>query len=90
MLQDSRPHYVYVLQCADGSLYTGWTTNVPRRVKTHNRGKGAKYTRSRLPVTIQLIEAYETKSEALRREWEIKHMSRQQKQQLIRNQRLDS
>ena len=90
MLQDIRLHYVYVLQCADGSLYTGWTTNVPRRVKTHNRGKGAKYTRSRLPVTIQRIEVYETKSEALRREREIKHMSRQQKQQLIRNHRHDS
>lgn len=89
MLHDSRLHYVYVLQCADGSLYTGWTTNVTRRVTTHNSGKGAKYTRSRLPVTIQLIEAYETKSEALRREREIKHMSHQQKQQLIRNHRHD-
>lgn len=85
MEQLSRAHYVYVLECSDGSLYTGWTTNVLRRVQAHNSGKGAKYTRTRLPVSIQLIETYGTKPEALRREHEIKQMSRRQKQLLIQS-----
>lgn len=79
-------HFVYVLECADGSLYTGWTTNVSHRLETHNSGRGAKYTRSRLPVVLRLVEVYESKSEALRREHQIKQMSRHQKQALIQQQ----
>ena len=60
--------YMYVLECADGSLYTGYTTDIEKRLKTHNAGKGAKYTKSRRPVILVYSEQYETKSEALRRE----------------------
>ncbi len=75
--------YVYILNCADDSLYTGWTTDLEKRVSAHNGGKGAKYTRARLPVTLVYFEQAETKSLAMRREWEIKHMTRQKKMNLI-------
>ncbi len=78
-------NYVYILECADGTLYTGWTTNPERRVKTHNAGKGAKYTRSRRPVKLVYTELCEEKSSALRREYEIKQLSRAQKLLLIQN-----
>ena len=61
-------NYVYLLRCADGSLYCGWTTDLAVRVETHNRGKGAKYTRSRLPVKLVWWEAYEDRHAALSRE----------------------
>ena len=75
--------YMYVVQCADGTLYTGYTTDIERRIKTHNAGKGAKYTRSRLPVTLVYYETYPTKQEAMRREWEIKQLTREEKKKLI-------
>jgi putative endonuclease len=77
-------HYVYILECADGALYTGWTTDIEHRIRTHNSGKGAKYTRSRLPVTLIYSEKYETKSEALKREHAIKKLSHDEKAALIR------
>lgn len=58
-------NYVYILRCADGSLYTGWTNDLEKRVKTHNAGKGAKYTKTRLPVELVYYEEYEEKGEAL-------------------------
>lgn len=73
-------NYVYLLRCADGSLYCGWNTNLERRLKTHNAGRGAKYTRSRLPVKLAYSEAYEDRHEALSREWYIKRMSRAEKE----------
>ena len=76
-------NYVYILQCGDGSLYTGWTNWLENRVKAHNSGKGAKYTRSRLPVTLVYSCPYPTKEEAMRREAAIKRMSRSQKLALI-------
>ncbi|MGI6703355.1 MAG: GIY-YIG nuclease family protein [Clostridia bacterium] len=76
-------YYVYILECRDGSLYTGWTTDPQRRLKEHNGGKGAKCTRSRLPVVLKHLEAYETKGEAMRREYRIKQLSRQEKIVLI-------
>lgn len=76
-------YYVYILTCGDGTLYTGITTNVSRRVSQHNSGKGAKYTRSRLPVTLSYQELQPDKPAALRRELEIKALTRQQKQKLI-------
>ncbi len=76
-------YYVYILRCGDGSLYTGITTNVSRRAAVHNAGKGAKYTRSRLPVTVVYQEAQPDKSAALRREIEIKALSRAEKLRLI-------
>ena len=74
---------VYILQCRDGTLYTGITDNLPRRLAAHNSGRGAKYTRSRLPVTLVYYETYPTKQEAMRREWEIKQLTREEKKKLI-------
>lgn len=71
------------LKCKDGSLYTGWTNNLAKRLQAHNEGKGAKYTGSRRPVTLEYYEIYETKEEAMRREYEIKHMGRKKKLELI-------
>lgn len=75
--------YVYMLSCADGSLYTGWTNDLAKRLDNHQTGKGAKYTRGRLPVTLAYYETYETDSEARKRECAIKKLTRQQKEQLI-------
>ncbi|MCT9095040.1 GIY-YIG nuclease family protein [Haloarchaeobius sp. HME9146] len=77
-------HYVYVLECADGTLYTGYTTDVERRVAEHDAGEGAKYTRGRTPVELRYEESFESKSAAMSREYEIKQLSRRQKEALIR------
>lgn len=71
--------YFYVLECADKSLYTGYTTDLERRLATHNSGKGAKYTRGRLPVTLLYSEECDSKSEALKAEAAFKKKTRQQK-----------
>jgi len=76
-------NYVYLLRCADGSLYCGWTTDPEARLKAHNSGHGAKYTRSRLPVEMVYLEAYEDRHEALSRECRIKQMNRAAKEKLI-------
>ena len=76
-------NYVYILRCSDGSLYCGWTTDLEHRIKVHNRGKGAKYTKSRLPVELVYYEEYKERIDALSREWYIKRMSRDEKLQLI-------
>ena len=76
-------NYVYLLKCADGTLYCGWTTDLEKRLGAHNAGTGAKYTRSRRPVEIVYHEAFEEKTDALRREWSIKRMNRKQKLGLI-------
>ena len=76
-------NYTYVLECRDGSLYTGWTNDLEKRIRDHNDGRGAKYTKSRRPVRLVYFEAFETKKEAMAREYEIKHMSRQEKIGLI-------
>ncbi|QQY78969.1 putative endonuclease [Keratinibaculum paraultunense] len=78
--------YVYILECADNTLYTGWTINLDRRIKTHNKGKASKYTRARLPVKLVYLETFNSKIAAQRREWEIKQMSRKDKLMLIKNQ----
>ncbi|MCD7920146.1 MAG: GIY-YIG nuclease family protein [Clostridiales bacterium] len=75
--------YVYMAQCADGTLYTGYTTDLARREQAHNAGKGAKYTRSRLPVHLVWAEQCPDKSAALRREWAVKRLTRREKQALI-------
>ena len=75
--------YVYLLRCADGSIYCGWTTDLEARLETHNAGCGAKYTRSRLPVKLVYSEAYEDRHEALSREWHVKRMTRAEKEKLI-------
>ena len=74
---------VYIVQCADETLYTGITNNVPSRVATHNIGKGAKYTKNRLPVVLVYQEEADDKSHALKREREIKKLNRSQKKSLI-------
>lgn len=71
--------YVYMLKCGDGSLYTGCTNDPENRLKAHSTGKGAKYTRSRLPVELVYREALPDRSAALKREWALKHMTRQEK-----------
>ncbi|MCI5500053.1 MAG: GIY-YIG nuclease family protein [Clostridiales bacterium] len=76
-------NYTYILRCADGTLYTGWTNDLEKRLAAHNAGTGAKYTRPRRPVTLVYHEVFETKEAAMRREWEIKHLSRLQKLRLI-------
>jgi putative endonuclease len=76
-------NYVYILRCSDNTLYTGWTTNLDKRLKTHNNGKGAKYTRARLPVEIVYFEEFYNKKDAMKRECEIKKLSRKEKLNLI-------
>lgn len=74
--------YVYLLECSDGSLYCGITNDINRRVDAHNKGKGAKYTKTRLPVKIFYTESVSNKSEAAKREYQIKKMSRKNKLKL--------
>lgn len=76
-------NYTYILECRDGTLYTGWTTCIERRLREHNNGTGARFTRSRRPVRLRYLEIMETKSEAMKREAAIKKLSRTQKLQLI-------
>lgn len=76
-------NYTYILQCADGTLYTGYTNNLAKRIETHNKGKGAKYTKNRLPVKLVYFEVYDTKQEAMKREYKIKKFTRQEKLKLI-------
>ena len=76
-------NYTYILRCSDGSLYTGWTNNLEKRISAHNVGRGAKYTKPRRPVVLAYYEEFQTKEEAMRREWEIKHMTREEKMQMI-------
>lgn len=76
-------NYAYMVRCKDGSLYAGWTTDVERRVKCHNAGKGAKYTKSRLPVELVYYETFETKEEAMKREAALKKLSKKTKELLV-------
>jgi putative endonuclease len=78
--------FVYIVQCKDSSLYTGWTTDVQRRVKTHNAGRGAKYTKLHRPVTLVYVEELPTRSAAMHREAAIKTWPRERKLKLIRDQ----
>lgn len=77
-------HYVYMLRCSDNSIYTGYTTDLKKRLDTHNKGKGAKYTRTRLPVDLLYFEEYSTKSAALKREYAIKQLTKKQKENMIK------
>ena len=71
--------YTYILRCADGTFYTGWTNDLEKRLVAHNRGTASQYTRPRRPVAFAYVESHETKEEAMRREWEIKRLSREEK-----------
>ncbi len=79
-------NYTYIVKCKDGSLYTGWTNHLEKRIQAHNEGSGAKYTKSRRPVKLVYFEEYETKEEAMKREYAIKQLSRKRKEQLIARQ----
>lgn len=76
-------HYVYILRCSDNSLYTGYTTNLDRRLVVHNSGKGAKYTRSRLPVRLVYYEEVSTRSDGLKLERSIKKLTKEKKEDLV-------
>ena len=78
-------YYVYILECCDKSLYTGYTNHLEKRIKAHNEGKGAKYTKERRPVSLVYFESFQTKSEALKREYAIKQFSRKKKLELIKS-----
>jgi putative endonuclease len=77
--------YTYMVRCKDGTLYTGYTNDVKSRIEAHNEGKGAKYTRGRLPVTLVYVESFADKSQAMKREYEIKQYPRAKKEKLIKN-----
>lgn len=76
-------HFVYILRCSDNTLYTGYTTDIERRMREHNSGKGAKYTRGRGPVELVYREKKDSKSSAMKREYEIKQLKREEKIELI-------
>lgn len=76
-------NYTYIVECKDGTYYTGWTNKLEKRLKDHNDGNGAKYTKSRLPVSLVYYEEFQTKEEAMRREYAIKRMTRNEKCSLI-------
>ena len=78
-------NYTYIVECKDKTLYTGWTNNLEKRMKAHNDGTGAKYTRARRPVQLVYYEEHETKQEAMRCEYQIKQLTRAQKLVLIEN-----
>ena len=77
-------NYTYILKCKDGNLYTGWTNDLEQRVAAHNTGKGAKYTKARRPVELVYFEEFETKEQAMKREYAIKQMARKDKLELVR------
>jgi putative endonuclease len=79
-------NYAYILRCADGTLYTSWTNDLDKRVKAHNAGTGGKYTRTRYPAELVYSESFATKQEAQSREYAIKKLTRQDKEQLIKEQ----
>jgi putative endonuclease len=76
-------NYTYIVRCRDGTLYTGWTNNLEKRIEAHNSGKGARYTKSRRPVKLVYYEEFETKEEAMSREYAIKHMKKNKKEMLL-------
>ena len=78
-------NYTYILKCNDGTYYTGWTNNLEKRLKDHNEGKGAKYTKPRIPVELVYFEEFACKEEAMKREYAIKQLTRAQKERLILN-----
>lgn len=76
-------NYTYILRCGDGSYYTGWTNDLKKRVKAHQEGRGAKYTKAKQPVELVYYEVFATKQEAMQREYAIKQLTHKQKEQLI-------
>ncbi|WP_286151926.1 GIY-YIG nuclease family protein [Sporofaciens musculi] len=79
-------NYTYILRCKDGTLYTGWTNNLKKRINAHNLGKGAKYTKSRRPVKLVYCEEFSTREEAMKREYAIKRMKKKEKEKMVASQ----
>lgn len=79
----ARAAWVYIVECADGTYYTGWSFDVTARVAAHNAGRGARYTRGRTPVRLRWVERHERKEAAMQREWRVKRLPRRCKEQLI-------
>lgn len=77
-------NYTYILKCKDDSPYTGWTNDLKKRITSHNAGKGAKYTKARRPVELVYYEEFQTREEAMKREYAIKQLSRKEKEALIK------
>ena len=84
-MRNKRQWSVYIVECADGTLYTGISNNVSKRVETHNNGKGAKYTKTRLPVALKYFKTCGNRSEASKEEYRIKKLTRKKKLELINN-----
>ncbi len=78
-----KKNYTYMVRCKDGSLYTGWTNNLEKRLQAHNEGSGAKYTKTRRPVELVYYEEYESKTQAMKREYEIKQLPKKKKEELV-------
>lgn len=76
-------NYTYIVKCSDGTFYTGWTNNLEKRIRDHNAGKGAKYTKSRRPVELVYYETFSQKEDAMRREYVIKKLERKEKMKLV-------
>ena len=85
----TRNNYTYIVECSDGTLYCGWTNDLEKRLTAHNSGKGAKYTKSRLPVKLVYYETFATPNEAMSREYSIKKMTRSEKIKLIKEKEND-
>lgn len=83
--QNEKTNYTYILKCADGTFYCGWTNNLEKRLAAHNAGTASKYTSPRRPVELIYTERFATKQEAMSREYRIKQLTRQQKMDLISN-----
>ena len=81
---EHKRNYTYILKCKDDSLYTGWTNDLKKRITSHNAGKGAKYTKARRPVELVYYEEFQTREEAMKREYAIKQLSRKEKEALIK------
>ncbi len=79
----AKKNYTYMVRCKDGSLYTGWTNNLEKRLQAHNEGSGAKYTKTRRPVELVYYEEYESKTQAMKREYEIKQLPKKKKEELV-------
>ncbi len=82
-LAQQQNNYVYIVRCHDQTLYTGWTNHLEKRIEAHNTGKGAKYTKARRPVELVYLETFDNKSEALKREYQIKQLKKKEKEELI-------
>lgn len=84
-MMETKKNYTYMVRCRDGSLYTGWTNDLDKRLKAHNEGSGAKYTKTRRPVELVYYEEYESKIDAMKREYEIKQLPKKKKEEMVSN-----